>query len=469
MAAAESVAIDTARVLVVDDEPEMCETCRKILDRQGHEIWVAENGEAGLQRLRETSIDLAIIDLRLPDMDGLEVLRQAKKINSDMLAIMITAHGTVDTAIEAVREGAFDYLLKPFSMAELEVTTQRSLNHRRLLQENRELQGQLSSIKTFSGIVASSPQMQKVLDTIRKVATGDANILLRGESGTGKELAAHAIHDASRRSRRAFVPIDCAAMPENLLESEMFGYEKGAFTGAVSSKRGLLETAADGTVFMDEIGELPLTMQSKLLRVLQDHQFRRLGGTELLKTDFRLIAATNRNLQEMVKEGTFREDLYYRLNVVTIELPPLRERDAAIAPLAQHFLRQFVEKTGKEVKISNAAMMIIEKYHWPGNVRELMNVIERAVSLTEFNQITPLDLPPSMLESVKGEDVHTTEDSFQNAKRRAIEGFETQYLSQLLSETSGNVSEAARRSGMKRSAFQRLMAKYRLQTLEFRK
>ena len=469
MAAAESVAIDTARVLVVDDEPEMCETCRKILARQGHEIWVAENGEAGLQRLRETSIDLAIIDLRLPDMDGLEVLRQAKKINSDMLAIMITAHGTVDTAIEAVREGAFDYLLKPFSMAELEVTTQRSLNHRRLVQENRELQGQLSSIKTFSGIVASSPQMQKVLDTIRKVATGDANILLRGESGTGKELAAHAIHEASRRSRRAFVPIDCAAMPENLLESEMFGYEKGAFTGAVSSKRGLLETAADGTVFMDEIGELPLTMQSKLLRVLQDHQFRRLGGTELLKTDFRLIAATNRNLQEMVKEGTFREDLYYRLNVVTIELPPLRERDSAIAPLAQHFLRQFVEKTGKEVKISNAAMMIFEKYHWPGNVRELMNVIERAVSLTEFNQITPLDLPPSMLQSVKGEEVHTTEDSFQTAKRRAIEGFETQYLSQLLSETSGNVSEAARRSGMKRSAFQRLMAKYRLQTLEFRK
>lgn len=469
MALAESVVIDTARVLVVDDEPEMCETCRKILARQGHEIWVAENAEAGLQRLRETPIDLAIIDLRLPDIDGLEVLRQAKKINPDMIAIMITAHGTVDTAIEAVREGAFDYLLKPFSMAELEVTTQRSLNHRRLMQENRELQGQLSSIKTFTGIVASSPQMQKVLDTIRRVATGDANILLRGESGTGKELAARAIHEASRRSHRAFVPIDCAAMPENLLESEMFGYEKGAFTGAVSNKRGLLETAADGTVFMDEIGELPLTMQSKLLRVLQDHQFRRLGGTELLKTDFRLIAATNRNLQEMVKEGTFREDLYYRLNVVTIELPPLRDRDSAIAPLAQHFLRHFVEKTGKEVRISHAAMMILEKYQWPGNVRELMNVIERAVSLTEFNQITPLDLPPSMLESVKGEEIRTTEESFQTAKRRAIEEFETQYLSQLLSETCGNVSEAARRSGMKRSAFQRLMAKYRLQTLEFRR
>src|SRR3974390_3486930 len=295
MAAAESVAIDTARVLVVDDEPEMCETCRKILARQGHEIWVAEKGEAGLQRLRETPIDLAIIDLRLPDMDGLEVLRQAKKINPDMIAIMITAHGTVDTAIEAVREGAFDYLLKPFSMAELEVTTQRSLNHRRLVQENRELQGQLSSIKTFSGIVASSPQMQKVLDTIRKGATGDANILLRGDRGTGNELAAHAIHEASRRSHRAFVPIDCAAMPENLLESEMFGYEKGAFTGAVNNKRGLLETAADGTLFMDEIGELPLTMQSKLLRVLQDHQFRRLGGTLTLKNAFLLLAATKRH------------------------------------------------------------------------------------------------------------------------------------------------------------------------------
>src|SRR6516164_6217302 len=390
MAAAQPVAVDTARVLVVDDEPEMRETCRKILTRQGHETWVAESGEAGLQRLRELPIDIAVIDLRLPDLDGLEVLRRAKKINPDITAIIITAHGTVDTAIEAVREGAFDYLLKPFSMAELEVTTQRSLDHRRLVQENRELQGELSSMKPFTEIVATSPQMQKVLETIRKLATSDANILLVGESGTGKELAARAIHKASRRSHRAFVPIDCAAMPENLLESEMFGYEKGAFTGAVCNKRGLLETAADGTVFMDEIGELPLTMQSKLLRVLQDHKFRRLGGTELLETDFRLIAATNRNLQAMVKDGTFREDLYYRLNVVTIELPPLRDRDSAIAPLAQHFLRHFVQKTGKEVKISNAAMMIMVKYHWPGNVRELMNVIERAVSLTEFNQVTPL-------------------------------------------------------------------------------
>src|SRR6516162_9107748 len=265
MTTAEPVGVDTARILVVDDEPEMCETCRKILARQGHEIWLAESGEAGLQRLREQPIDLAILDLRLPDMDGLDVLRQAKKINPEMIAIMITAHGTVDTAIEAVREGAFDYLLKPFSMAELEVTTQRGLNHRRLVLENRELQGQLSSVKQFTGIVASSPQMQKVLDTIRKVATSDANILLRGESGTGKELAARAVHNASRRSHRSFVPIDCAAMPENLLESEMFGYERGAFTGAATTKRGLLESAADGTVFMDEIGELPLTMQSKLL------------------------------------------------------------------------------------------------------------------------------------------------------------------------------------------------------------
>ena len=323
-------------------------------------------------------------------------------------------------------------------------------------------------MKPFTEIVATSAQMQKVLGTIRKLATNDANILLVGESGTGKELAARAIHKASRRSHRAFVPIDCAAMPENLLESEMFGYEKGAFTGAVGSKRGLLETAADGTAFMDEIGELPLTMQSKLLRVLQDHQFRRVGGTELLRTDFRLIAATNRNLREMVKDGTFREDLYYRLNVVTIELPPLRDRPSAIAPLARHFLRHFVEKTGKEVKISNAAMMIMERYHWPGNVRELMNVLERAVSLTEFNQITPLDLPLTILESVKGT-VPSNEESFRAAKRRVIEEFESRYISEVLSETAGNVSEAARRCGMQRSAFQRLMAKYRLQTLGFRR
>src|SRR5581483_7836522 len=222
-----------------------------------------------------------------------DVLRQAKKLNPDLIALMVTAHGTVDTAIEAVREGAFDYLLKPFSMAQLEITTERGLNHRRLVEENRELQGELRSIKPFSEIVASSPQMQKVLQTIRKVAPSDANILLRGESGTGKELAARAVHQASRRCHRAFVPIDCAAMPENLLESEMFGYEKGAFTGAVGMKRGLLETANGGTAFLDEIGELPLTMQAKLLRVLQDHQFRRVGGTELLQADFRVIAASN--------------------------------------------------------------------------------------------------------------------------------------------------------------------------------
>jgi DNA-binding NtrC family response regulator len=468
MAAAQPVAVDTARVLVVDDEPEMRETCRKILTRQGHETWVAESGEAGLQRLRELPIDIAVIDLRLPDLDGLEVLRRAKKINPDIMAIMITAHGTVDTAIEAVREGAFDYLLKPFSMAELEVTAQRSLNHRRLVEENRELQGQLSSIKPFTDVIASSPQMQKVLETIRKVAASDANILLRGESGTGKELAARAIHNASRRRHRPFVPIDCAAMPENLLESEMFGYEKGAFTGAVNTKRGLLETAADGSVFLDEIGELPLTMQSKLLRVLQDHQFRHVGGTDLRKADFRLIAATNRNLREMVNDGSFREDLYYRLNVITIELPALRDRRSDIVPLAQHFLRHFVEQSGKDVKISNAAMMILEKYHWPGNVRELMNVVERAVSLTEFNQITPLDLPLSILEAVKGA-MRPTEQSFRAAKQRLIEEFEPRYLSQVLSETGGNVSEAARRCSMKRSAFQRLMAKYGLQTLEFRR
>jgi len=353
-------------------------------------------------------------------------------------------------------------------MAQLEITAERGLNHRRLLEENRELQGELRSIKPFTEIVVSSPQMQKVLETIQKVAPSDANILLRGESGTGKELAARAIHNASRRSHKPFVPIDCAAMPENLLESEMFGYEKGAFTGAVGMKRGLLETASGGTAFLDEIGEMPLPMQSKLLRVLQDRQLRRVGGTELLKTDFRLIAATNRNLPEMVKEGTFREDLYYRLNVVTIELPALRERRSDIATLAQHFLRHFAEKNGKDVKMSNAAMMILEKYNWPGNVRELMNVVERAVSLTEFNQITPLDLPVTILQSVQGA-VRPTEESFRAAKRQLIEEFEPRYLSQILSETGGNVSEAARRSGMKRSAFQRLMGKYGLQTVEFRK
>jgi len=457
------------RILVVDDELEMRQTCQKILARNGYVVAIASDGKAALETLQKEPFDLMVADLRMPEMDGMALLREAKKIRPELGVILITAYGTIDTAVQAVKEGAFDYLPKPFSMAQLEVAVERGLSYRRLLEENRELQRRLCAAMQFGEIVAASPQMTAVLDLVRKVAPTDANVLLRGETGTGKELIARAIHSGSSRNNAPFVPIDCASLPENLLESEMFGYEKGAFTGAVASKRGLLETAAGGTLFLDEIGDLSPTLQAKLLRVLQERQFRRVGGTDLLDVDIRVIAATNRNLEEMVRKGAFREDLLYRLNVVTIELPPLRERPEDIAPLANQFLGQFCKTSGKAVLgISSAAMLILQKYRWPGNVRELKNAIHRAVSLTDCNQITPLDLPQHILEAVRGASLPAV-GTFRLEKARAIRDFERAYLSKLLVETGGNVSEAARRSGMRRSALHRLLARHGLQTAEFRK
>ncbi|MEK7408959.1 MAG: sigma-54 dependent transcriptional regulator [Acidobacteriota bacterium] len=461
--------MDAKRILIVDDEPDMRETCRKILARKGHAVSVAPDGTTALEMLRQQPFDLAIVDLRLPDRDGISVLREARQIHPDLAVLLITAYGTIDTAVDAVREGAFDYLPKPFSMAQLEVAAERGLEHRRLVEENRELQRRLREATHFDEIVGASPSMAAVLDVVRKVAPAEANVLVRGESGTGKELIARAIHAASRRSEAPFVPIDCASLPENLLESEMFGYEKGAFTGATASRRGLLESAARGTLFLDEIGDLSPNMQAKLLRVLQERQFRRVGGRTLLELDTRVIAATNRKLEEMVRQGTFREDLFYRLNVVSIELPPLRERASDIAALANHFLKCFSKDSGKHLQgISSAAMLVLEKYHWPGNVRELRNTIQRAVSLTEAGQITPLDLPDQILGAIRGPG-SSLAGSFRQAKEKMVREFERAYLRDLLVETGGNASEAARRAGMKRSALHRLLARHGLRAPEFRK
>lgn len=463
-------AMEQKRVLVVDDEADMRETCRKILSRKGYAVEVAADGGSALRSLAQTHFDLAIVDLRLPDMTGIALLREVRKLDSELSVVIITAYSAVDTAVEAVRAGAFDYLAKPFSMAQLELAAERGLDHRRLLNENRELQRKLRQVMRFEQIVAISPQMTEVLDTIRKVGGTDANVLLRGETGTGKELVARAIHAASARSQAPWVPIDCASVPENLLESEMFGYEKGAFTGASAPRCGLLETANGGTLFLDEIGDLSSNMQAKLLRVLQERQFRRVGGREMLQLDIRLIAATNRNLEEMMRQGSFREDLLFRLNVVSIELPPLRERPQDIAPLANFFLEQFRANTAKNgVAISSAAMMILERYRWPGNVRELKNAVQRALSLTEGSQLTPLDLPPEILESASAGAAPVEVDAcFRKVKTRMISDFERAYLTKLLADSGGNVSAAARRAGIRRSALHRLIAKYRLQIKQFR-
>ncbi len=455
------------RVLVVDDEPDMLRVCRRILEDREYLVCTASDGPEALELLRREPVDVAVLDLRLPSMDGREVMREALRLNPDTAVLMITAHATVDTAVQAVRDGAFDFIPKPFSASQLEVAVDRSINYRQLVEQNREFQRELRRLHQFEKVVAHSSQMTKVLDLVRKVAPTEANVLLCGESGTGKELVARCLHQASARSHGPFVAIDCASLPENLLESELFGYEKGAFTGATGSRCGLLESAKGGTVFFDEIGNIPPNLQAKLLRVLEERHYRRVGGRALLEMDARLISATNADLGEMVHRGTFREDLMYRLNVVSVCLPPLRERLADLGPLAQLFLNENPDSTAKGIAgLSSAALLTLQNYRWPGNVRELKNVIWRAVSLTESNQITPLDLPPELLNTTN--DGPRPTGKFRHAKQRVVEEFEEHYLRHLLAETAGNVSQAAQQAGMKRSALHRLLHKHKLDSSQFR-
>ncbi len=457
------------RVLVVDDEADMVETCRKILERKGLVVVAATDSRAALEMIREQVFDLIVADLRMPGMDGLELLREAKKISPTTALIIITAYATIETALKAVREGAFDYIPKPFSMAQLEVAVERGLEHRRLVEENRRLERMLREEYDFSRIIGTTPQIAEVLDTVAKVVETDVNVLVCGESGTGKELIARSIHANSPRRGHAFVPIDCASLPETLLESELFGNEKGAFTGAVAMRPGLIEHAQGGTLFLDEIGDLTPAVQVKLLRVLQERQFRRIGGRDLIDADVRVISATHRDLEEMVRQKLFREDLFYRLNVVTIVLPPLRSRADDIPLLAQHFLDEFRRKAKKNVEgVSSAATMLLRRYRWPGNVRELRNAIERAASLAAGNQITPLDLPDALLDSPEAGTSFSIETTFQGSKRHVIEEFEREYIERCLRQTHGNVSEAAAQAGLQRSAFHRLMKRYGISAAAFR-
>lgn len=455
------------KVLVVDDETDMLQVCKRILEEKSYVVATATDGPEALQLLREEQVDVAVLDLRLPSMSGLDVMREALRINPNVAVLIITAQATMDTAIQAVRDGAFDLIPKPFSASQLEVAVDRSVNYKQLQEQNQELQKELRAAYQFVNVVAESPQMSAVLDLVRKVASTEANVLLRGESGTGKELIAQCLHEASGRNHGPFVPIDCASLPETLLESELFGYEKGAFTGASAGRAGLLESANGGTVFLDEIGNVSANLQAKLLRLLEERHYRRVGGRTLVQVNARFISATNGFLEDMVRRGTFREDLFYRLNVVSICLPPLRDRLADLAPLANMFLAQNPDAAAKGIEgISSAALLMMQNYHWPGNVRELKNVIWRAVSLTESNHITPLDLPQELLDPANGSPRPT--GMFRQAKQQAVQQFEGGYLKQLLSETGGNVSQAARQAGIKRPALHRLLQKHKLDPSQFR-
>ncbi len=380
------------KILVAEDERNLREGIAEAFRDAGHEVVEAEDGEQALEEVRAQLFDLVITDYRMPGIDGLELLRRIRMINDQVAVIMITAYGTVEGAVEAMRLGAYDYIQKPFQLEELELKAERALEHRRLitrlmLADRREL------VHRFDNIVGESPAMRRIFDVISKVAPSNATVLVLGETGTGKELIAEAIHRNSARKDGPFVKVNCAALPENLLESELFGHERGAFTGADRQRIGRFELANEGTLFLDEIGTMSLATQAKVLRVLQEREFERLGGTRTIRSDVRLIAATNRDLEEAIEAGEFREDLYYRLNVVTIRMPPLRERKEDIIPLATTFLERFARDMKKPMRgFSPAALRLLTRYNWPGNIRELENTIERAVLMADGEIIEPKDI-----------------------------------------------------------------------------
>ncbi|MFB3819656.1 MAG: sigma-54-dependent transcriptional regulator [Candidatus Methylomirabilales bacterium] len=385
------------RVLVVDDDQAVREALARTLEKLGHEAVLAADGQEGLDRLRQGGIPIVLADLRMPGLSGQELLRAAKAVSPDVEVIVITGHGTVEDAVAAMKEGAYDFITKPFRRVSLERTIQKAAEKQALVLQNRALQERLAAAEGGGQLIGTSPAMRRVLELLAQVAPSAATILILGESGTGKELVANAVHQGSPRRGGPLVKVNCAALPETLLESELFGYERGAFTGAAARKAGRFELAHGGTLFLDEIGELSPATQAKLLRVLQHGEFERVGGTQTLKADVRVVAATNADLPALVRERRFREDLFYRLNVITLALPPLRERREDIPLLAQHFLRRFAAKNNKTIAgFTETALDLLQSYAWPGNVRELENAVERAVVLARDSMLSPADLPETL-------------------------------------------------------------------------
>jgi len=390
----------TGTILIADDEANIRRVLEAVLSKEGFEVITAENGKRALDAVStNTAIDVLVSDLIMPDINGVELLEAARQINPSISVIMITAHGTIKSAVDAMRLGAFDYIAKPFDLDELKVVVKKALERRHLIDENRELRQQLKTRYRFDNIVGTSSKMQEVFRLVERVADTRASVLIRGESGTGKELIARAIHFNSSRAQSPFVPVVCIALSEQLLESELFGHEKGAFTGAISQKPGRFEMAHGGTLFLDEIGDIPGKVQMKLLRILQEREFERVGGTKTIRVDVRVVTATNQDLENAVKEGKFREDLYYRLQVVQIIIPPLRDRLDDIPLLVEHFIDKYAKDNGKSVRYASPeALELMMNYRWPGNVRELENAIERAIVLADadVHLITPDLLPPSL-------------------------------------------------------------------------
>lgn len=449
--------MENEKILIIDDEEDMLDNCSRILTRNNCKCLTSNNPSEAIAIASIERPVLVLTDLKMPEKDGIEILRELKKLDPSIIVIVFTAYATVPSAVEAIKEGAFDFIPKPFSSDQLCISVERALNHRRLEQENQNLRTQIESTYGFDNIIGESTAIKNVFEIIRKVAKTEANILIYGESGTGKELVARSIHANSNRIAKAFIPVDCVALSENLLESELFGHERGAFTGAHIAKSGLFELADKGTVFFDEIGKINITIQAKLLRVLQEKQFRRVGGSNLINVDFRVISTTNLDLNKAIMEGSFIEDLFWRINVITIETPPLRERKEDIKLLADHFINEFSKKNNKIIKgISDKAMDAFMRYHWPGNIRELQNVIERAISLTDSNYIDLSDLQELVLNGSYSDD-YIKNLPFKSAKRKWLESFEKKYFSEIIKKSNGNISHAAKKAGVDRKTIYRIM------------
>jgi DNA-binding NtrC family response regulator len=458
-----------ARILVVDDEEIVLKSCRKILQGGGHEVTTTLSGEEAFGLLETEPFDIVITDMKMPGIDGLQVLERVKEKYPDIAVIMITGYSTVQSAVQAMKLGAFDYIPKPFTPDEVLMVVERVLEKKSLIHENIYLRKELEAKYGFDNIIGSSPKMQEVYKLIRKVAPTESTVLIRGESGTGKELIARAIHFNSPRKEKPFVPVDCGVLAQELLESELFGHVKGSFTGAIVTKPGLFEVADGGSIFLDEIGDTSSNFQSKLLRVIQEREFTAVGDVKPKKVDLRFIVATNKNLDKLVEEGKFREDLFYRLNVVSINIPLLKERGDDIPLLAYHFLKKYAKEMKKKIKsISVEAMNLLVGHSWPGNVRQLENVIERAVVMAEGDTITTEHLPFVVRSDIAHSDTPTPKTSAElkeakkSLRESAVESIEKSFVLDALTRNDWNVTKSAEDVGMQRPNFQALMRKYNI-------
>lgn len=453
--------MNIGKILAVDDERGMRDLLRKVLSKEGYEVITAEDGEEGLNLIKENSFDIVIADLDMPIMNGIEMIKRAKDFDPNITIIIITAYASIESAVEALKLGAYDYLIKPFEIDELKIIVKKAFERINLVTENTYLKQEIEEKFYFPGVVGKSESMKKVIELIDAVSKTDSLVLIEGESGTGKELVAKAIHQNSHRKNNPFIVLNCGALSEGVLESELFGHEKGSFSGAFTQRKGRFELANSGTLFIDEVGELSLSAQTRLLRVLQEKEFERVGGTYPIKVDVRIIAATNKNLEKEVKENRFREDLFYRLNVFKINVPPLRDRKEDIIELSNFFISKFTKEMNKKITgLSPEAIKILKNYSWPGNIRELQNVIERAVVLCKDDIITPRELPDNLSKEVEMRD--QIEIKSGETLDSAMERIEKSIILKALKKCGFSQTRTAEYLGVKRTTLRYKLEKYGL-------